>query len=265
MTQLSTVDAPQGTDAAPRPNGVVVTGAARGLGRAIAAGFARDGAVVVGVDLDVSVEAAMDELGPGHAGLVGDVADPAVLEAAFRTAAAAGGGLAALVLNAGVTAPGETADYPVEQWDRILGVNLRAAVPRRQGGLPPSAARIEHRHGLLDLRLPGLRRPRRLLRLQVGRRRPGPGPGRRVGAVRHPRQRGGPGHGGHRDAAVHGRQRPDLHGRLPRAASRWAASPTPPRSPTRSSTSPRRGPATSPASSSPSTAGGRSRGLPAQA
>jgi NAD(P)-dependent dehydrogenase (short-subunit alcohol dehydrogenase family) len=69
----------------------------------------------------------MDELGPGHAGLVGDVADPAVLEAAFRTAATAGGGLATLVVNAGVTAPGETADYPVEQWDRILGVNLRAA------------------------------------------------------------------------------------------------------------------------------------------
>ena len=43
------------------------------------------------------------------------------------TAATAGGGLATLVLNAGVTAPGETADYPVEQWDRILGVNLRAA------------------------------------------------------------------------------------------------------------------------------------------
>ena len=127
MTQVSTVDVPQGTEPAPRPNGVVVTGAARGLGKAIAAGFARDGAVVVGVDLDVSVEATMDELGPGHAGLVGDVADPAVLEAAFLTAATAGGGLATLVLNAGVTAPGETADYPVEQWDRILGVNLRAA------------------------------------------------------------------------------------------------------------------------------------------
>ena len=127
MTQVSTVDVPEGTDPASRPNGVVVTGAARGLGKAIAAGFARDGAVVVGVDLDVSVETTMDELGPGHAGLVGDVADPAVLEAAFRTAATAGGGLATLVVNAGVTAPGETADYPVEQWDRILGVNLRAA------------------------------------------------------------------------------------------------------------------------------------------
>lgn len=127
MTPLSTVDTPERTESHPRPNGVVVTGAARGLGRAIAEGFARESFVVVGVDLDVSVEAAMGELGPGHAGVVGDVGDPAVLEAAFRTAAAGGGGLATLVLNAGVTAPGETADYPVEQWDRILGVNLRSA------------------------------------------------------------------------------------------------------------------------------------------
>ena len=127
MTQVSTVDVPQGTEPAPRPNGVVVTGAARGLGKAIAAGFARDGAVVVGVDLDVSVEATMDELGPGHAGLVGDVADPGGRGGAGRTAATPGGGRAPQLRNAGVTAPGETADYPVEQWDRILGVNLRAA------------------------------------------------------------------------------------------------------------------------------------------
>lgn len=127
MTQLSTVDTPERTRPGPRPTGVVVTGAARGLGKAIAQGFARDGFVVVGVDLDASVEATMGELGPGHAGVVGDVGDPAVLEAAFRSAATAGGGLATLVLNAGVTAPGETADYPVEQWDRILGVNLRSA------------------------------------------------------------------------------------------------------------------------------------------
>jgi len=136
MTQLSTADAPQGTSPGPRPKGVVVTGAARGLGKAIAAGFARDGSVVVGVDLDGSVETAMDELGSGHAGLVGDVGDPAVLDAACRAAAAEGGGLATLVLNAGVTAPGETADYPVEQWDRILGVNLRAAFMGAKSAYP---------------------------------------------------------------------------------------------------------------------------------
>ncbi|MGH8482388.1 MAG: SDR family oxidoreductase, partial [Nevskiaceae bacterium] len=94
---------------------------------AIAEGFAGNGAVVVGVDLDPSVRDTMDGLGGRHTGVVGDVGDPAVLDAAFRTAAEAEGGIATVVLNAGVTAPGETADYPVDQWDRILGVNLRAA------------------------------------------------------------------------------------------------------------------------------------------
>jgi NAD(P)-dependent dehydrogenase (short-subunit alcohol dehydrogenase family) len=104
-----------------------VTGAARGLGKAIAEGFAGDGAAVVGVDLDPTVRDTMDGIGDRHTGVVGDVGDPAVLDAAFRAAAEAGDGVATVVLNAGVTAPGETADYPLDQWDRILGVNLRAA------------------------------------------------------------------------------------------------------------------------------------------
>jgi NAD(P)-dependent dehydrogenase (short-subunit alcohol dehydrogenase family) len=129
MTDLSTVDdvAPAMVEPAAAPTGVVVTGAARGLGRAIAEGFAGDGASVVGVDLDPAVRDAMTALGDGHTGVVGDVGDPAVLDAAFKAAADAGGGVASVVLNAGVTAPGESADYPVDQWDRILGVNLRAA------------------------------------------------------------------------------------------------------------------------------------------
>jgi NAD(P)-dependent dehydrogenase (short-subunit alcohol dehydrogenase family) len=129
LTDLSTVD-----DVTPRPGGpsagptgVVVTGAARGLGKAIAEGFAGDGAAVVGVDLDPTVRDTMDGIGGRHTGVVGDVGDPAVLDAAFRAAAEAGDGVATVVLNAGVTAPGETADYPLDQWDRILGVNLRAA------------------------------------------------------------------------------------------------------------------------------------------
>lgn len=107
--------------------GVVVTGAARGLGRAVAEGFAREGASVVGIDIDDSVRATVGALGVGHRAVVGDVGDPEVLEQACRAAAETGGGLATLVLNAGVTAPGETAQFPVEQWDRLLAVNLRAA------------------------------------------------------------------------------------------------------------------------------------------
>lgn len=136
MTQLSTASRQPETEARPMPTGVVVTGAARGLGKAIAAGFALEGAAVVGVDLDESVADVMRGLGPGHAGVVGDASDTDVLRRAYDQAVEAGAGLTTVVLNAGVVAPGETEDFPVEQWDRVLGVNLRAAFLGAQAASP---------------------------------------------------------------------------------------------------------------------------------
>ena len=108
-------------------SGVVVTGAARGLGKAIASRFAEDGHHVVGLDLSDIVTTTIGELGGGHEALVGDAGDPDLLRKACERAAALGNGLATVVLNAGVVAPGETEDYPLEDWDRVLNVNLRAA------------------------------------------------------------------------------------------------------------------------------------------
>lgn len=108
-------------------SGVVVTGAARGLGNAIATRFAKDGHHVVGLDLSDTVTATIGELGGGHEAVVGDAGDPELLREACERAAALGKGLATIVLNAGVVAPGETEDYPLEDWDRVLDVNLRAA------------------------------------------------------------------------------------------------------------------------------------------
>lgn len=116
--------------------GVVVTGAARGLGKGIAEVLASYGNNVVAVDLS---EAAVDvaaTLGGDHAAVVGDGCDPAVLEKACRTAERLGGGLGAVVLNAGVISPGETVGYPLAEWDRVLGVNLRGAFIGAQTARP---------------------------------------------------------------------------------------------------------------------------------
>lgn len=108
-----------------RPAGVVVTGAAQGLGKAIARRFAEDGGHVVGFDLSDAVTDVVRELGDGHDAVVGDATDPDLIRRACERAAELGGGLRTVVLNAGVIAPGETVGYPIENWDKVLGVNLR--------------------------------------------------------------------------------------------------------------------------------------------
>ena len=109
----------------PAAGTVVVTGAARGIGAAIATRFAEDGYTVIGVDRDGDgLKEVMTEL-PGAQAVVGDVTDEAVMEAACERGAAHG--LLALVANAGIARPGRSLDYPREAWDQILAVDLTAA------------------------------------------------------------------------------------------------------------------------------------------
>ena len=109
----------------PAAGAVVVTGAARGIGAAIATRFAEDGYTVIGVDRDGDgLKEVMTEL-PGAQAVVGDVTDEAVMEAACERGVAHG--LVALVANAGIARPGRSLDYPREAWDQILAVDLTAA------------------------------------------------------------------------------------------------------------------------------------------
>lgn len=116
--------------------GVVVTGGAQGLGRGIAQVLAADGYAVVVVDLSEDAKAVAEELGEGHAAIVGDACDAAVVAEACDRAVGLGGGLRAAVFNAGVISPGETEGYPLSEWDRVLDVNLRGVFVGAQTARP---------------------------------------------------------------------------------------------------------------------------------
>ncbi|WP_101525871.1 SDR family NAD(P)-dependent oxidoreductase [Nocardioides houyundeii] len=115
----------QGPAAVRGARGVVVTGAARGLGRGIVEVLAEAGYAVVAVDLLPDVAETAASLGEGHEAVVGDVTDPDVIRSAAERAAALGDGLLAAVFNAGVASPGDSVSYPLTEWDRVLDVNLR--------------------------------------------------------------------------------------------------------------------------------------------
>lgn len=107
----------------------IVTGAARGIGRAIAGGYATEGATVVLVDLDRNtVEAAAQEIvsdGGKAIGLAADVGDPKAVDSVFDTVVSTYGTVDILVNNAGITY-GQKHFFDVDDawWDEVIRVNL---------------------------------------------------------------------------------------------------------------------------------------------
>src|SRR6266542_2070801 len=108
----------------------LVTGAAAGMGLATARAFAEAGAAVVLADVnEASVQAAAEELvAAGHRaiGVSCDVSDDAQVAAMIDRAVSEFGRLDAAFNNAGVMAAiAETADSSRDEWNRVIGVNLR--------------------------------------------------------------------------------------------------------------------------------------------
>jgi len=117
----------------------LVTGAARGIGLAIAARFALEGARVVVADIEAAAgRAAAGRLGTRF--VAADVSDPIDVGRLFEAVAAEDGGLDLLVNNAGVSPAASILDTSPEEFDRVVRVNLRsvflttkAAVPQMRG------------------------------------------------------------------------------------------------------------------------------------
>ena len=117
----------------------VVTGAGRGIGRAIAIAYAKEGAKVVcsarSVDEITAVAAEV-----GGTAIRCDVTDEADIRALIDGALAAYGRLDILVNNAGAVARLPVHELPVEDWDHVMNVNLRGVFLCTKYAIPPMLA-----------------------------------------------------------------------------------------------------------------------------
>lgn len=127
----------------------LVTGASRGIGRAIALCLAREGAKVVvnyrsHAALAKNVVKEIQQAGGQAVAYQADVSDPAACQAMVDQAVGRFGQLDILVNNAGVALEKLLLDTGVEEWDALMGVHLRGMfacsraalrhmVPRRYG------------------------------------------------------------------------------------------------------------------------------------
>ncbi len=104
---------------------VIVTGAGRGIGRAIATHLARDGWIVTVADADASLADETAKATGSHA-CTTDVADETSVNDLVATTLARTGRIDAIVSNAGINTNGPLATTTLAAWNRVLAVNLTA-------------------------------------------------------------------------------------------------------------------------------------------
>lgn len=111
---------------------VLITGAASGIGRAVANEFAGCGANIILADID---EAGMESAGREVEGkgaktvlIRADVSKPGEVESLAKKAIAEAGGVDILVNNAGICMGCEVQDMELDEWEEMLAINLRAPI-----------------------------------------------------------------------------------------------------------------------------------------
>ena len=116
---------------------IIVTGSARGMGAATLRAYVREGAHVIGMDVndaagaEVAVEAT--QTGPGNAGYMHvDVSDKTSVESVFAKAVAVMGGLDVLAHPAAIQRASDAGDVTVEDWDLMFAVNVRGTMLTNQ-------------------------------------------------------------------------------------------------------------------------------------
>ncbi|KUL23446.1 SDR family NAD(P)-dependent oxidoreductase [Actinoplanes awajinensis] len=119
----------------------IVTGGGSGIGEATAVLLARRGARVVVADWDVeAAERVAKQVGDGLSFAV-DVSDPPGCAAMVQAALAAYGRLDIAVNNAGIGGPqAPTGEYPLDGWDRVIGVNLSGVFYSMRAEIPAMLA-----------------------------------------------------------------------------------------------------------------------------
>ena len=140
----------------------LVTGAARGIGKAIALKFAQEGANIAFTDLVIdengkATEAEIAALGVKAKGYASNAADFAQSEEVVKLVKEDFGSVDILVNNAGITKDGLMLRMPEQQWDAVIGVNLKSAfnfihavIPvmmRQRGGSIINMASVVGVHG----------------------------------------------------------------------------------------------------------------------
>jgi NAD(P)-dependent dehydrogenase (short-subunit alcohol dehydrogenase family) len=123
---------------------VLITGAAGGIGRALALRCADEGARVAATDIQVDALARVgEELGAGHLAVAADVTDSGAIERLISDVESRLGPVEVFFANAGVAIGEDPVDTPDEVWDLAFSVNVRAHVLAARALLPGWLARGE--------------------------------------------------------------------------------------------------------------------------